>query len=149
MALCTFIAGLTAAAAMFDSVGSDDPIVADLSTGGLLTLTIAGLLAAVSTGVMQAGGIIDQRTQYRALHLAGTDLTVMHAARLRQTAIPLLAAVLIATAAALVFMLPALGFGLLSSVPLLIQFLLSVVAVCLLVLAGNLASARVVRTVLA
>ncbi|WP_434080445.1 hypothetical protein [Sanguibacter sp. Z1732] len=89
MALCTFIAGLTAAAAMFDSVGSDDPIVADLSTGGLLTLTIAGLLAAVSTGVMQAGGIIDQRTQYRALHLAGTDLTVMHAARLRQTAIPL------------------------------------------------------------
>lgn len=149
VALCTFIAGLTAAAAMFDSVGSDDPIVADLSTGGLLTLTIAGLLAAVSTGVMQAGGIIDQRTQYRALHLAGTDLTVMHAARLRQTAIPLLAAVLIATAAALVFMLPALGFGLLSSVPLLIQFLLSVVAVCLLVLAGNLASARVVRTVLA
>lgn len=153
VALCTFIAGLTAAIAIVDPGpgpdGTADPMFADMSTGGLLTLAIAGLIAAVSTGVMQAGRTIDQRTQYRALHLAGTDLRVLHTARMRQTAIPLVAAVAIATAAALVFILPALGFALLTAVPVLLQFGLSVVGVCVLVLAGALAARPVVRTVLA
>lgn len=152
VALCTFIAGLAAAIAMVDPGptpdGTQDPLYADLLTGGFLTLAIAGLLAAVSTGVMQAGRIIDQRGQYRALDLAGTDMQVLHAARLRQTAIPLVAAVAIATGGALVFMLPGLGFSLLTSLPVLLQFLLSVVGVCALVLAGTLASRPVVRTVL-
>lgn len=153
VALCTFIAGLTAAIAITDPGerpdGTVDPVFADLSTGGMLTLVIAGATAAVSTGVMQAGRIIDQRTQYRALHAAGTELRVIHSARLRQTAIPLIGAVATATAASMLFILPALGFALLTAVPVLVQFGLSVIGVCALVLGGALAARPVVRTVLA
>lgn len=153
VALCTFIAGLAAAIAMFNPASATDPseevLMSDMATGGFLTLAVAGLSAAVSTAVMGAGGIIDQRGQYRALHLAGTDMRVLHTARGRQILIPLLTAVGLATAAAILFMLPALGASVLTSLPVLVQYLGSVLLACALVLAGNLASARLVRTVVA
>ncbi|MBZ2198193.1 FtsX-like permease family protein [Occultella gossypii] len=153
IALATFIAGLAAAVAMFDpataSNSADATLYRDMATGGFLTLAIAGVVAAVSTGVMQAGRVIDQGGEYRALHLAGTDLRVMDAARLRETSIPLAAAVGVATAGALLFMVPALGYAFLTATPVLLQFVLSVAAACALVLLGTLASRRVVRTVLA
>src|SRR5699024_493795 len=58
--LATFIAGLTAVMAAFSSPGDPDPYLADMGTGGILTLVIAAVVAAVSTGVMQAGRVIDQ-----------------------------------------------------------------------------------------
>jgi hypothetical protein len=153
IALATFIAGLAAAVAMYDPASASDSAEAtlyrDMATGGFLTLAIAGVVAAVSTGVMQAGRVIDQGGEYRALHLAGTDLRVMDAARLRETSIPLAAAVGVATAGALLFMVPALGYAFLTATPVLLQFVLSVAAACALVLLGTLASRRVVRTVLA
>ncbi|SEE88845.1 FtsX-like permease family protein [Ruania alba] len=149
VALATFIAGLTAAIAMYGSADDADRMIADMAMGGFLTLAIAGVVAAVSTGVMQAGRVIDQGAEYRALHLAGTDLRVLNAARVRETLVPLAAAVGLATACALLFMVPALGFAFLSAGPVLIQFALSVAGACALVLLGVLASGRVVRTVLA
>ncbi|MPV36043.1 FtsX-like permease family protein [Georgenia subflava] len=153
VALATFVAGLTTASAMFDAGRAADPaeaqLLADLATGGFLTLGIAGILAAVSTAVMQAGRVIDQRGEYRALHLAGTDLRVLDAARVRETTIPLLAAVALSGAAASVFLLPAFGLTLLTSVPVMVQLVLCVSAAVLLVLVGTLTSRRVVRTVLA
>ncbi|UFU03655.1 hypothetical protein LQF12_03335 [Ruania suaedae] len=146
VALATFIAGMTAVAAMFGD--QQDQFSRDMSTGGFLTLAIAGLVAAVSTGVMQAGRVIDQAGEYRAPRLAGTDRKVLTTARLQETVIPLAAAVGLATASALVFMLPALGFAFLSSVPVLIQFALSVAGACALVLLGAVAAGRVVRIVL-
>ena len=147
VALATFVASMAAAAAMF--AASDDPIAADIGTGGQLTLVIAAVVAATSTGVMQAGRIIDQRAEYRALHLAGTDIRVMDKARLHEVGIPLVAAVLLATAAASIFLVPALGFGIFTNPVVVVQYLLSVVGACALVLAGSWASKGVVRTVLA
>ncbi|UFU06988.1 FtsX-like permease family protein [Ruania halotolerans] len=149
VALATFIAGLTAAIAMYDTTDGGDQVITDMSTGGFLTLAIAGVVAAVSTGVMQAGRVIDQGAEYRALRLAGTDLRVLNAARMRETLVPLAAAVGLATACALLFMIPALGFGFLGAGSVLIQFALSVAGACALVLIGTVASGRVVRTVLA
>lgn len=153
VALATFIAGMTSAVALFSSAGASSPdeaqLFTDMATGGFLTLAIAGVVAAVSTGVMQAGGVIDRRNEYRSLHLAGTDLRVMDAARLRETAVPLVAAVALATGGALVFLLPALGMAVVTSPAVLAQFALSVLGACALVLLGSLASRRVVRMVLA
>lgn len=153
VALATFVAGLASTIAMFDADGPDAAdqavLLADLATGGFLTLAIAGVLAAVSTAVMQAGRVIDQRGQYRALHLAGTDLRVLDAARRRETTIPLVAAVGLAAAAAAVFMLPVAGMSLFSSAPLLLRFAGGVAGASALVVLGAAASRRVVRTVLA
>ncbi|WP_022918870.1 FtsX-like permease family protein [Ruania albidiflava] len=152
VALATFIAGMTSAVALFSTATGDaeqEQLFGDMATGGLLTLAIAGVVAAVSTGVMQAGGVIDRRTEYRALHLAGTDLRVLDRARLRETAVPLVAAVALATGGALVFLLPALGMTVVTSPAVLGQFALSVLGACALVLLGSVASRRVVRMVLA
>ncbi|WP_420113065.1 FtsX-like permease family protein [Pseudactinotalea sp.] len=147
VALATFVASMAAAAAMF-AASDPDPVLADIGTGGQLTLVIAAVVAATSTGVMQAGRIIDQRAEYRALHLAGTDIRVMDKARLREVGVPLIAAVLLATAASSIFLLPALGVGVFTNPVAVGQYLVSVVGACALVLAGSWASKGVVRTVL-
>ncbi|NEE00318.1 FtsX-like permease family protein [Phytoactinopolyspora halotolerans] len=154
VALATFIAGLTSVTAALGDPGgnagtADEIYRADLATGGLLTLGIAGILAAVSAGVMQAGRIIDQRDQYRALVHAGTDVQVLHQARGRETSVPLLAAVGIATAAAAVFIVPVLGTGALTDGSVIVRFLLCVAAATAVTLAGSAATRPVVRTVLA
>src|SRR5690625_3360075 len=61
--LATFVAGVSAIAASFATPEAEGTYLADLGTGGLLTLTIAAIVAAVSTGVMQAGRVIDQRRE--------------------------------------------------------------------------------------
>lgn len=151
--LATFIAGLIAAMATATAgapTSAEDAVfVADLATGGFLTLAIAGLLAGVSTGVMQAGRVIDQRSTYRALSMAGTDLRVMDRARLGETAIPLIAVIVISGGFSALFLLPALGLSALAQPMVVVQFLLSVAGACLLVMAGAFASRGVVRTVLA
>jgi hypothetical protein len=81
----------------------------DLMTGAIVTLVIAALLAAVSSGVSQASRIYDHRDQYRMLHLAGTDIEVLERARLRETWLPLISSVLIAAVVALIMIAP---FGL-------------------------------------
>ena len=153
VALATFIAGLASIFALFDPGMASDPAEAqflvDIKTGGFLTLAIAGVLAAVSTGVMQAGRVIDQRGEYRTLVLAGTDLRTLDRARFRETLVPLVVSVGVATAAVLLFMVPVLGINAFTNASVALQFLLCVLGASALVLAGAGASRFVVRSALA
>jgi hypothetical protein len=153
VALATFIAGVASIFALFDPAAGADPaetqLLLDLKTGGFLTLAIAGVLAAVSTGVMQAGRVIDQRGEYRTLVLAGTDLRTLDRARFRETLVPLAVSVGVATVMALMFMVPVIGVDAFANMGVVVQFLLCVAAASGLVLAGAGASRFVVRSVLA
>jgi hypothetical protein len=151
VALATFVAGLVSLITLVGPSGedaADRQLFDDLRTGGFLTLAIAGVLAGVSTGVLQAGRIIDQRDEYRALRLVGTDLRTLDQARWRETVIPLVAAVGIATAAALLLLLPAAGVQAFTNVHVVVQFVACVVGASALVLAGSTASRAVARAVL-
>ena len=53
--------------------------IRDIGTGGILTLVFAAVLAAVSSGVMQAGSVYDQAGEYRMLVLEGTDVKPLNA----------------------------------------------------------------------
>lgn len=153
VALATFIAGMASIFALFDADAVSDPaevqLLVDLKTGGFLTLAIAGVLAAVSTGVMQAGRVVDQRGEYRTLVLAGTDLRTLDRARFRETLVPLAVSVGVATVMALLFMVPVIGLNTFANAGVVVQFLLCVAAASGLVLAGAGASRFVVRSVLA
>ncbi|GAA1502072.1 transporter [Nocardioides humi] len=149
--LATFIAGLTATFSLVD-VADGAPreevaFVADLKTGGFLTLAIVGVLAAVSTGVMQAGRVIEQQREYRALALAGTDPRTLDAARLRETLVPLLVSVGVASGTVLMVMIPLVGLGAATDPGVIVQYLLCVVVAAGLVLAGAAASRGVARAV--
>ncbi|HWK92407.1 MAG TPA: FtsX-like permease family protein [Luteimicrobium sp.] len=149
VALATFVAGLTSVFALIDPADqppADRLMMADLKTGGFLTLAIAGILAAVSTGVLQAGRVIDQRAEYRALRLAGTDERTLDRARLDETLVPLLVAVGVATLGALMLMVPVLGVTALANVAVVGQFLLCVLAASLLVLAAAWTTRTVAHT---
>ncbi|WP_108720062.1 hypothetical protein [Miniimonas sp. S16] len=153
VALATFIAGATSIVALFDTTMASSPgdaiVLQDLKTGGLLTLAIAGVLAGVSTGVMQAGRVIDQRSAYRALALAGADTRVLDAARGRETVIPLVAAVGTATVTMLMFMVPLLGAGMWLQPAVLLQFVGAVAAAVACVLLGAAAARGVAHRMLA
>lgn len=151
--LATFVAGIASATALIDSSIDETTDAAarqfytDIATGGYLTLGIVALLAAVSTGVMQAGQVIAQRAEYRALAFAGTDTAVLHAARLREIVIPLVAGVAVTTGFVAMFMVPILGSQQVADPGVVLQFLVSVVVAVALVLAGSAASRSVVRDV--
>ena len=155
VALATFIAGMTSIGVLMadaDSSPENRQFLTDIATGGYLTLAIAGLLAAVSTGVMQAGQVIGQRSQYRALSLAGTDLAVLNAARMKETVIPLVVSVGTTALFSLLFMVPLfrfLGLSPWDSAHVPLQYAASVLAAGALVLAGSAASRSVVRDVVA
>lgn len=110
--LATFVAGLLSIApGMAAGVdASEEPSLAylpqDLLTGALVTVIIAALLAAVSSGVNQAAKVLDHRDQYRMLRLAGTPIEVLSAARLRETWLPLGASLAIAVGCSLVIVAP-------------------------------------------
>lgn len=151
VALATFIAGGTAVLAMIGGMVADNPadvmLLTDLMTGGMLTLVIAGVLAAVSTGVAQSARIIDQREEYRNLVLAGTDTVTLDRARLRETSIPLAASVGTATVTMVVVMAPLIGINLFMAPKVLGVFLGSVLAASALVLAGAWGARLVAREV--
>lgn len=151
VALATFIAGLASVMALLSGAQTSSPsdamFMTDVSTGGYLTLAIAGLLAAISTGVTQAGRVISQRDQYRFLHLAGTDVRTLESARIKETSVPMVAAVGLAVALSVLFMVPVLGAGFVQNPAIALRFVVSVVAAVGLVLAGTFASRGLVRSV--
>lgn len=147
--LATFIAGMTAVMAAFGTPGDPDPYLADMGKGGILTLVIAAVVAAVSTGVMQAGRVIDQRNEYRTLALAGMDMKLMNKARMKETRVPLFAAVGLAAGVTMLFIVPVLGATIYTFPAVLIQYALSIIGAVTLVLAGAAASSKVLKTVLA
>jgi hypothetical protein len=147
--LAAFIAGVVALVGMFAGESAnnsaDQILVADLVTGGLLTLAIAGVLAAVSTGVMQAGRLIDQRQEYRNLVLAGAELRVLSRARQRETLIPLVAALGTATGSVLIVVVPMIGMSAYLNPAVLMSYALSVLGVAAIVMVGAWASGFVAR----
>jgi len=145
--LATFVAGILSIAPGLasDVDASEDPMLAhlpqDLLTGALVTVVIAAVLAAVSSGVNQAAKVLDHAEQYRLLRLAGTPVEVLTSARLRETWLPLVASLAIAAGCATVIVAP---FGIMligasPAGPLLFGggLVLSVVLVMLAVLASQ------------
>ena len=154
VALATFIAGITSASTMlastsgaYESNTEEYLLMLDIGIGGLLTLTIAALVAAVSTGVLQSGQVIDQRENYRTLLLAGTDDSTLEKARMLEARIPLFGAVGLATAVVSVFLLPIFGMTIFTSVPALIQYLVSIAVASALVMLGAKSSSLIAKKI--
>lgn len=147
--LAAFIAGVVSLVGMFAGESAGDPagqiLISDLVTGGLLTLAIAGVLAAVSTGVMQAGRLIDQRQEYRNLVLVGAELRVLSRARHRETLIPLVAALGTATGSVLIVVVPMIGMSAYLNPAVLASYALSILGVGAIVMVGAWASGFVAR----
>jgi hypothetical protein len=111
IALAVFIAGITSMCGYIGSMasGANDPatlFLRDIGTGGMLTLVFAAVLAAVSSGVMQAGSVYDQAGEYRMLVLEGTDVRTLNRARFSEVLGPLNIVVLVAGGCAMLLMLP-------------------------------------------
>lgn len=80
-----------------------------MATGGILTLAIAAVIAAVSTGVTQAARVIDHAPALRAQHVAGAEVAQLHRARLLETAIPLALSSVLATGTMLLVIVAVMG----------------------------------------
>lgn len=105
VSMATFVAGLTSVAPTITSAAGDS-LGADIATGAALTLGIAALLSAVSTGVLSAVSALDERPTARLLWLAGTDLATLARARRRQVLLPLGFSVGLAAAGAMLIVAP-------------------------------------------
>lgn len=113
IALAVFIAGITSICGFFGSAavvgGANDPFtvfIRDIGTGGILTLVFAAVLAAVSSGVMQAGSVYDQAGEYRMLVLEGTDVKTLNRARFIEVLTPLNIVVIVAGGCSMLLMAP-------------------------------------------
>lgn len=89
VALAVFVAGICAVVSLFSDMAPAGPDMSaararavnavqaitgnDVGLGGLLTLVFAAVLAAVSSGIMQASNVYDQQEEYRELILEGAD----------------------------------------------------------------------------
>ncbi|HJG91039.1 MAG TPA: permease, partial [Brachybacterium massiliense] len=115
-----------------------------MNTGGLLTLGIAAVLAAVSTGVTQTARVIDQAPRLRAQHIAGAEVAQLHRARLAEIAVPVLLSSIIATGTALLVITTVLG-GTPNNPMMALQYLGSVVGAYVLVVAAVLVASPLVN----
>ncbi|GAA4522426.1 FtsX-like permease family protein [Brachybacterium paraconglomeratum] len=115
-----------------------------MTTGGLLTLGIAAVLAAVSTGVSQTARVIDQAPRLRAQHIAGAEVGQLHRARLAEIAVPVGLSSIIATGTALLVLTTFLG-GAPSDPMMAVQYLASVLGAYALVIAAVLVGSPLVK----
>lgn len=140
------IAGFLTTFATFPASSSaeDTMLMTALSTGGLLTLGIAAVLAAVGTGVAQTARVIDQAPTLRAQHIAGAEVGQLHRARLAEIAVPVLLSTVLATGTALL-VLGAMFGSQSSNVEGVVQYLLSVLCAYALLIAAVLVASPLVR----
>ncbi|MGO1200986.1 MAG: permease, partial [Dermabacteraceae bacterium] len=114
------------------------------TTGGLLTLGIAAVLAAVSTGVSQTARVIDQAPRLRAQHIAGAEVGQLHRARIAEIAVPVGLSSIIATGTALLVLTT--FFGSAPSDPMMaVQYLAAVLGAYALVIASVLVGSPLVK----
>ncbi|WP_250446061.1 FtsX-like permease family protein [Actinotalea sp. C106] len=113
LGLAGFVAGALAIVPSLAASSTDDPdqqlLLTDLSTGALLTLVIAFVLAAVSAGVAQAASVLDRRREYALQHLAGVPAELLDEVRRREVLGPLLLVTVGSTAASVLMFAPWLG----------------------------------------
>ena len=114
-----------------------------LVTGAFLTVGIASVLAAVSTGVTQAARVIDQAPQYRSQHIAGAGLGQLHRARVVEIAIPVVLSLVTASFMVVILLLGLVG-GAAANLQVLGLYMVSMVASLGLVVASALASSLLV-----
>lgn len=140
------IAGfLTVIAMLTDGAREEDVMMATaMSTGGLLTLGIAAVLAAVSTGVTQTARVIDQAPVLRSQHIAGAEVGQLHRARIAEISLPVLLSSVLATLTALLVIVAVLG-GAPQDPMAAVQYLLSVLAAYALVILAVLVASPLVR----
>ncbi|HZE38345.1 MAG TPA: FtsX-like permease family protein [Stackebrandtia sp.] len=61
----------------------------DIRTGVLVVMSVSLLIAMVSAAISGASGVLDRRQTYALLHLSGTPIKTLNAARRTETLIPL------------------------------------------------------------
>lgn len=139
------IAGfLTIIATIEPSTPEDQMLATALHTGGMLTLGIAAVLAAVVTGVTQTARVIDHAPQIRAQHIAGAEVSQLHRARLAEITLPVLLSSVVATFTAFLVLLTMFGGGA-ADPRTVIRYFLGVFGAYALVVAAVLVSAPLVR----
>jgi hypothetical protein len=87
-------------------------LATDVRTGLIITLVGSFLMVAVSVGVNQASGILDQRDLHRSLHFFGVPVTTVDAARTRAVMAPLLLTAICSALCAAALVLPLIGLAL-------------------------------------
>ena len=152
--LASFVAGILSVLttlARADTAG--DPagqmLVDDIMTGGLLTLAIAFVLAAVSAGIMQAAGVLDRRREYALQQLAGVPVEMFDAVRRREVMAPLVLVTSFSAGIGLTVLVAFFGLGQAAEVSGLLLLLGCLVGGALLVLAATETSRPLLRSVLA
>lgn len=86
-------------------------LATDIRTGLIITLVASFLMVAVSVGVNQASGILDQRALHRSLHFLGVPIETVDAARSRAIMAPLLLTTIGSALCAAVLVFPLLGIA--------------------------------------
>ena len=139
------VAGFLTIIASIEPTSPEDQMLATaLRTGGMLTLGIAAVLAAVVTGVTQTARVVDQAPRIRAQHIAGAEVSQLHWARLAEIALPVLLSSVLATFTAGLVMLTVFGGGA-AEIRNVILYLAGVVGAYGLVIGAVLVSAPLVR----
>lgn len=126
------------------SSAEDVMLITALRTGGMLTLVIAAVLAAVATGVPQTARVIDQAPVLRAQYVAGAQVPQLHRARLVEIVIPLLMSSVLAFGMVALVLASVMSTAL-SQPGVLIQYVLGIVAAYAMVLGSILVAAPLVR----
>ncbi|WP_421735175.1 FtsX-like permease family protein [Cellulomonas sp.] len=154
LGLAGFVAGALAVLPSITAIDtSQDPqgaiLMDDLVTGGMVTLVVAFLLAAVSAGIAQAASVLDRRREIALQNLAGTPVELHDSVRRRTVLVPLLFVAVGSALTALVMFFPLLGLAAVASPQgplMLVGFL---VGGCALVYAATETSRPLLRSVLA
>lgn len=103
-------------------------LAGDIRTGLIITLVASFLMVAVSVGVNQASGILDQQELHRSLHFLGVPVETVDAARTRAIMAPLLLTAIGSALCAVALVFPLVGIALVIA-PLSILTIVAVVGV--------------------
>ncbi|MDK9611560.1 hypothetical protein FAM15061_000252 [Propionibacterium freudenreichii] len=113
LSMASFLASFTAMLPLFGNGSDSDQdmvvLLGDMRQGVLLTLSIAFLLTAVSSGLNQAAKILDRIGDARTLSVAGAPRGLLMAIRRREVLVPVVVATVMPALAGLAFQFPFTG----------------------------------------
>ncbi|MFK5256476.1 hypothetical protein [Propionibacterium freudenreichii] len=113
LSMASFLASFTAMLPLFGNGSDSDQdmvvLLGDMRQGVLLTLSIAFLLTAVSSGLNQAAKILDRIGDARTLSVAGAPRGLLTAIRRREVLVPVVVATVMPALAGLAFQFPFTG----------------------------------------
>lgn len=133
VAMASFIAVFAGTGvAMIDTMSGPEAdanalLAVDIRTGLIITLVASFLMVAVSVGVNQASGILDQRDLHRSLHFLGVPMATVESARQRSVMSPLLLTAIGSALSAALLVFPLIGIALIIA-PLSVLTIVAVIA---------------------